>query len=129
MTTTSSIELKDMILATDIGTYGPDDVVPDHHLLDLTLDIAATRVLIPHDGMAHVFDYDPLLAEIKTLAATGHRDTQEWLMSQIVQLCAQYPDIERACVYLRKFPVNCGTGTLGVRLTMTQGDLVALRAS
>jgi hypothetical protein len=31
MTMTSSIELRDMILATDIGTYGPDDPVPDHH--------------------------------------------------------------------------------------------------
>jgi len=118
-----------MILATNIGTYGPDDLVPDHHLLDLTLDIAATRVLIPDDGMVHVFDYDPLIAQIKTLAATGHRDTQEWLMSQIVQLCAQYPDIEGACVYLRKFPVSDGTGTLGLRLTVTQGDLVAMRAA
>ena len=129
MAVTSSIELKDMILGTDIGTYGPDDIVPDHHLLDLMLDIAATRVLIPQDGMAHVFDYDPLIADIKTLAATGRRDTQEWLATQIVRLCAQYPEIEGACVHLRKFPVSEGSGTLGVRLTVTQGDLEALRAS
>ena len=91
MAVTSSIELKDMILTTDIGTYGPDDIVPDHHLLDLTLDIAATRMLITTDCMAHVFDYDPLIADIKTLAATGHHETQEWLVTQIVLLCAQCP--------------------------------------
>ncbi|MDB4213529.1 hypothetical protein N9741_01510 [Octadecabacter sp.] len=73
--------------------------------------------------------YDPLIADIKTLAATGRRDTQEWLATQIVRLCAQYPEIEGACVHLRKFPVSEGSGTLGVRLTVTQGDLEALRAS
>jgi dihydroneopterin aldolase len=129
MAVTSSIELKDMILATDIGTYGPDDIVPDHHLLDLTLDIAATRMLITTDCMAHVFDYDPLIADIKTLAATDHHETQEWLVTQIVLLCAQYPEIEGACVHLRKFPVGEGSGTLGIRLTLAQCDLVALRAS
>ncbi|MBT4234279.1 MAG: dihydroneopterin aldolase, partial [Marinovum sp.] len=59
----------------------------------------------------------------------GRRDTQEWLATQIVRLCAQYPEIEGACVHLRKFPVSEGSGTLGVRLTVTQGDLEGLRAS
>ena len=134
MTMTSSIELRDMILATDIGTYGPGDPVPDHHLLDLILNIAADRVMISQDGMAHVFDYDPLIAQIKGLAATGQRETQEWLMTQIVHLCAQYPDICGIEVYLRKFPVEAGadhngTGTLGVRLNVGHSDLTALRMS
>ncbi|MDG1408369.1 MAG: dihydroneopterin aldolase [Octadecabacter sp.] len=129
MTMTSSIELRDMILATDIGTYGPDDPVPDNHLLDLTLDVAADRVMILQDGMAHVFDYDPLIADIKGLAKTGHRETQEWLMTQIVQLCAKYPDIHGVDISLRKFPVDHGSGTLGVRLAVDHSDLTALRAS
>ena len=134
MTMTSSIELRDMILATDIGTYGPGDPVPDHHLLDLILNIAADRVMISQDGMAHVFDYDPLIAQIKGLAATGQRETQEWLMTQIVHLCAQYPDTRGIEVYLRKFPVEAGadhngTGTLGVRLNLGHSDLTALRMS
>ena len=129
MTITSSIELKDMVLVTDIGTYGPDDPVPDHHLLDLTLNIAPAQVLIPQDGMAHVFDYDPLIADIQVLAATGHRETQEWLITQIIKLCAQYTDIHGVDVYLRKFPVDQGTGTLGVRLGMGQSALAALRTN
>lgn len=134
MTMTSSIELRDMILATDIGIYGPDDPVPDHHLLDLILDVAADRVMISQDGMAHVFDYDPLIVQIKGLAATGQRETQEWLMTQIVHLCAQHPDIRGIEVYLRKFPVEAGadhngTGTLGVRLNVGHNDLTTLRMS
>jgi len=128
MTIHSSIELKDMILATDIGTYGPDDPVPDHHLLDLTLEIAPAQVLIPQDGMEHVFDYDPLVADITDLAKTGHRETQEWLMTQIVGLCAQYTDVRGVEVSVRKFPVNHGTGTLGVRLRLGDADLAAMRA-
>jgi dihydroneopterin aldolase len=127
MTISSTIELRDLILMTDIGTYGPDDLVPDHHLLDLTLDISPTQVLIPQDGMAHVFDYDPLIAELKTFAETGHRETQEWLMTQIGQLCARYADINGVEMYLRKYPVDPRGGTLGLRLVLGQNDLASLR--
>ncbi len=55
------VELRDLQLKTDIGTYGPEDTRPEVHLLDLTLGISVDRVVISHDGMAHVFDYDPLI--------------------------------------------------------------------
>ena len=127
MTATSTIELRDMILPTDIGTYGPNEPVPDHHLLDLTLSVAPARVLIPNDGMDHVFDYDPLIAAIQTLAKTGNRETQEWLITQIAQLCATFDDIQGVDICLRKFPVAHASGTLGVRLTLQRDDLTALR--
>ena len=127
MTLTSTIELRDMILQTDIGTYGPDNPMPDHHLLDLILSIAPTKVLIPSDGMVHVFDYDPLIVDIRTLAKTGHRETQEWLISQIAHLCATFDNIQGADIFLRKFPIHQESGTLGVRLTLQQDDLVKLR--
>ena len=127
MTLTSTIELRDMILQTDIGTYGPDNPMPDHHLLDLILSIAPTKILIPSDGMVHVFDYDPLIVDIRTLAKTGHRETQEWLISQIAHLCATFDNIQGADIFLRKFPIHQESGTLGVRLTLQQDDLVKLR--
>jgi dihydroneopterin aldolase len=92
--TTSRIELKDFHLATRIGTYAPSDTVPDYHALDLTLWINPDLVLIAQDGMAHVFDYDPLVVEIERLAADGLYDTQERLMTRIVQACAAYPAIQ-----------------------------------
>ena len=127
MTLTSTIELRDMILPTDIGTYGPDNPMPDHHLLDLILSIAPTKVLIPSDGMVHVFDYDPLIVDIRTLAKTGHRETQEWLISQIAHLCATFNNIQGADIFLRKSPIHQESGTLGVRLTLQQDDLAKLR--
>ena len=127
MTLTSTIELRDMILPTDIGTYGPDNPVPDHHLLDLTLSIAPSKVLIPSDDMVHVFDYDSLMVDIRILANTGHRETQEWLISQIAHLCATFDNIQGAKIFLRKFPVHQESGTLGVRLTLRQDDLAKLR--
>ena len=65
----SLVELKDLRVAADIGTYGPDDVVPDSHLLDLTLTIATELVLIAQDDMALVFDYDPLIHQIDSLGS------------------------------------------------------------
>ena len=91
--TSSCIELQDLRLSTRIGTYGPGDTVPEYHALDLKLWIDPDWVLIPEDGMAHVFDYDPLVAEIERLAADGHYETQERLMTRIVQACATRPVI------------------------------------
>ena len=125
--TASRIELKDFHLATRIGTYAPGDTVPDYHALDLTLWIDPHLVLIAQDGMAHVFDYDPLVIEIERLAADGLYATQVRLMTRIVQACAPYPVIEALEIALRKFPVRAGSGSLGVRLWVDRAQLLRIR--
>ena len=125
--TTAVIELRDLHLNTDIGTYGPNDTRPDFHILDLTLGIAVDRVLIAEDGMAHVFDYDPLIVEIDRLAADGHYETQERLMTRIASACAAYPDIQHIEICLKKSPVRSGNGSLGVRLKLDAQATQALR--
>jgi dihydroneopterin aldolase len=125
--TASRIELKDFHLATRIGTYAPSDTVPDYHALDLTLWIDSDLVLIAQDDMAHVFDYDPLVVEIERLAADGQYETQERLMTRIVQACATYPVIEALEIGLRKFPVRTGSGSLGVRLAVDGAQLQRMR--
>ena len=125
--TTSRIELKDFHLATRIGTYAHGDTVPEYHALDLTLWIHSDLVLIHQDGMAHVFDYDPLVIEIERLAADGLYETQERLMTRIVQACAAYPTIEALDIGLRKFPVRAGSGSLGVRLAVDGAKLQGMR--
>jgi dihydroneopterin aldolase len=112
------VELRDLQLKTDIGTYGPNDTRPDVHLLDLTLGISVNQVVISQDGMAHVFDYDPLMTEIDRLAGDGHYETQERLMTRIASACAAHPAIQRIEICLKKSPVRSGSGSLGVRLTL-----------
>lgn len=119
-TSSAVVELRDLRLKTDIGTYGPDDTRPDVHLLDLTLAISVNQVVISQDGMAHVFDYDPLIAEIDRLAADGHYETQERLITRIAIACAAYPAIQRIEICLKKSPVRSGSGSLGVRLTLDE---------
>ena len=125
--TTSRIELKDFHLATRIGTYAPGDAVPEYHALDLTLWINPDLVLIAQDGMANVFDYDPLVIEIERLAADGLYETQERLMTRIVQACAAYLAIKALEMALRKFPVRAGSGSLGVRLLVDGAQLQRIR--
>lgn len=127
MNLSSTIELRDLRIETDIGTYGPDDTVPDHHWLDLTLEIRPERVLIDTDGMDRVFDYDPLVVEIDRLAADGHYETQERLMTRIVQACAACPDVIGLEIGLRKTPVRQGSGSLGVRLRLDAAALAPWR--
>ena len=127
MPSQSFIELKDLQIAVRIGTYGPDDVVPDAHILDLTLAISSHLVMIPRDEMALVFDYDPLIRRIDTLARAHHYETQERLLTCIVEACAYYPQIEALDICLRKRPVLSGHGTLGVRLTVDNQTMSAVR--
>ncbi len=128
MPTNARIELRDFALNTQIGTYLPGDTVPDRHVLDLTLWIAPDLVLIDQDGMAHVFDYDPLVAEIEALAQDGLYATQERLMTRIAQACARHPAVQALDIALRKAPVRPTGGTLGVRLALDAQQLKALRA-
>ncbi len=121
------IELRDLQLKTDIGTYGPNDTRPDVHLLDLTLYIEVNQVVISRDGMAYVFDYDPLIIEIDRLAVEGHYETQERLITRIASACAAHPAIQRMEISLKKSPVRLGSGSLGVRLTLDEIATDALR--
>ena len=123
------IELRDLHLKTDIGTYGPHDTRPDVHLLDLTLGVDVNQVLIARDGMAFVFDYDPLIVEIDNLAAEGHYETQERLMTRIASACAAYPAVKWMEISLKKAPVRLGSGSLGVRLTLDEAATGELRPS
>jgi dihydroneopterin aldolase len=129
MISNASIELKDLRLRTHIGTYQPSDTVPDAHLLDLTLWIDASLVLIKEDGMAYVFDYDPLVLEIDRLAGDCHYETQERLISRIAQACTAYSEIVSMEIGLRKSPVHNGSGSLGVKLHLDATALNQLRAS
>ncbi|MBX9849956.1 MAG: dihydroneopterin aldolase [Rhodocyclaceae bacterium] len=112
------VELFDLKLQTQIGTYGPNDVRPESHSLDLILGIDASQVLIQEDSMRHVFDYDPLVLEIEKLAADGHYETQERLMTRIAQACVTYPEVKTINIKLSKTPVRNGSGALGVRLLL-----------
>ena len=121
------IELRDLRLTTQIGTYGPNDTKPDVHILDLILGIDANQVLIARDGMERVFDYDPLISEIDRLAGDGHYETQERLMTRIAHACAAYAEIKTIEVYLKKAPVRQGNGSLGVRLLLNETATDSLR--
>jgi len=127
MSCTASIELRGLSLKTQIGTYQDGDIIPDEHLLDLTLWIDSNLVLITKDDMRHVFDYDPLVLEIERLAIDGHYETQERLMTRIVQACAAYPQIQSLEISLKKSPVRNNSGSLGVRLRVGKEDLSNMR--
>jgi len=125
----ASIELRDLKLQTQIGTYGPGAIIPKQHLLDLTLWIDAKLVLVSEDVMKNVFDYDPLIIEIDRLAGDCHYETQERLITRIVRACARYSEIKALDIGLRKLPVRAGSGSLGVRLSVDSETLNSLRTA
>ena len=129
MASTACIELKDLRLNTQIGTYAPGATIPDQHLLNLTLWISTKLILISEDLMDQVFDYDPLVLEIDRLAADGHYETQERLVTRIVEACARYPEIESLEISLRKTPVRESSGVLGIKLYLDVSSLTSLRTT
>ena len=129
MTSTACIELKDLRLHTQIGTYAPGATIPDEHLLNLTLWISTQLILISEDLMTQVFDYDPLVLEIDRLAADGHYETQERLVTRIVEACARYSEIESLEISLRKTPVRESSGVLGIKLYLNESSLASMRTA
>jgi dihydroneopterin aldolase len=129
MTSTACIELKDLRLNIQIGTYAPGNTIPDQHLLNLTLWIDPKLILISEDLMDRVFDYDPLVLEIDRLAADGHYETQERLTTRIVEACAHYLEIESLEISLRKTPVRESSGVLGIKLYVDQSSLASMRTT
>jgi len=127
MKSNACIELKDLRLQTQIGSYGPNATVPKEHLLDLTLYIDSKLVFIAEDLMENVFDYDPLVLEIIQIAGDDHYETQERLMTRIIQICSKYPEIQSLEISLRKSPVFANSGSLGVRLSIDQNTLADIR--
>ena len=131
VTLLSTIELVDLPLKAQIGIFSADDTDPYEHRLDLTLAVNPKLVLVKKDGMSHVFDYDPLLEEIHRISQARHYETQEMLASLIVRCCATFEQIHRVEIHLKKFrPDGSGStasGTIGVRLSVSGDDLMALR--
>ncbi len=129
MTIKACIELRDLELNTYIGTYKPEDVVPNEHILDLTLWIHPSLALISQDSMNQVFDYDPLVTEIQGIASETHYETQERLMTRMVHACTKLPEIKSLEICLRKSPVGNNSGSLGVRIRIDEASLSEMRLS
>ena len=123
----STIELLDFELDVVIGTHKDDEIVPDKHILDLTLTIEASLVIIERDKMDDVFDYDPLIKGINTLTKEAHYETQERLITLIAKECSTYDEIKELNLFLRKSPVSSSSGKLGVRLILDEKDLNKVR--
>lgn len=117
------VELKNLELQTQIGTYAVNAVVPKKHLLDLTLWINSKWILISEDQMDLVFDYDPLISIIQHLAQECHYETQERLVTRIIESCAKFPVIESMEIGLRKMPVASNSGELGIRVSVDKTTL------
>jgi dihydroneopterin aldolase len=124
----STIELSGLELPVSLGTYGPDDVVPEAHLLDCVFEIEPSLVLIDTDTMARVFDYDPLVASIVALARERHYETQEHLITRIMMVCAYIDEIKAVELMICKTPVLRSGGQLGVRLAMSREELDNLKS-
>ena len=112
----ANIELLNLVLNIQIGSYTKSDVVPDKHILDILLSINPELVLINDDKMDRVFDYDPLIRAIQRMAAEMHYETQERFITRIVDICAKEEEIMDVEIFLRKSPVCGSSGELGVRL-------------
>ena len=125
----AQVELTNLDLNIEIGTYTDSDVVPDRHTIDLTLEIEPSLVLIDKDQMDRVFDYDPLISKIQNLTGGRRYETQERFITLVVEECAKFREIESVQILLRKSPVSRSSGELGVRLRINEPDLKKLRTN
>ena len=126
MTKHPQIHLDNLTLPCRIGTYGPNDIVPDAHVLDMTLYIDKSLVVVDRDHMECVFDYDPLIKIILEIAVAQHYETQEYLVSRIFDSYFSYNEIHGVMLFLRKSPVQAD-GSLGIQVQMEREEFFTLK--
>lgn len=131
MSLISTIEFESLSLQTQIGTFADGQTDPYSHSLDLMIVVDSSLVLIDEDDMQRVFDYDPLLEQIHTLAQERVYETQEMLLTRILACCSAYAAIQGVELCLKKTRQDPGQGashaTIGVRLLVSGQELDALR--
>lgn len=100
---------------------------PERNLLDMTLRLDPSLVLVPEDAMERVFDYDPVVAELRRIAAAEVYVTHERMLTLMAEALAADPRIEAAELFLRKRLDPGRAGDLGVRLSLDAEALARLR--
>lgn len=132
MSLRGTVELSDVPVKAQIGTFASGEQDPYEHQLDLTLVVDPALVLVEQDGMQHVFDYDQLLEQIHAVSQNKRYETQEILASHIVRCCARFEQIQGVEICLKKLRPNGSGGSvcgkIGVRVIVTGEDLAALRS-
>ena len=123
----STVELYDLKLEVEIGNPAEEEITPEKHALDLTLSIDPSLVIIEEDIMSQVFDYDPIIKAIENISRKAHYQTQERLLTLIIELCAKYKEIKKLELFLYKSPVNSFGGKLGIRITLDEKELNKFR--
>ncbi|MEO1689092.1 MAG: dihydroneopterin aldolase [Pseudomonadota bacterium] len=129
-TTIELIDLQvDLMPGPNGGRSAPGEAGPQRNLLDMTLRIDPSMVLIPDDSMDRVFDYDPVVAELRRIAAAEIYQTHERMLTLMAEALAVWPQIGSAMLFLRKPADPDRGGALGLRLTLDAPALAALRAA
>ena len=122
----SYIELKNLPLDAKIGEQDHENTQYRHYL-DLKFSIETGYVLLKSDHMQKVYDYDPLVANIKKLASSVNFQTQEYLTNCILNLCLEEKKIMDLEIFLYKKSATGSLGSLGVRLLISSTEMSSLR--
>lgn len=110
-----------------IGEYLSDGAYRHRHFLDLECEVEQQLVTIENDSMDVVFDYDPLIRSIKNISDGKRYNTQEKLVTLLLEACAEYPEISAVRLFLSKSPTLNGSGALGIEAVLDQCDLNCFR--
>jgi dihydroneopterin aldolase len=123
MDPSTTVEIHNIRLDFQLGVSNTIDNAPYTHLLDLVINVSPQYVLINTDVMDQVFDYDPLLDAIRALTTGKRFETQEFIVTYIISICAAFDQIQALEIFLRKKAELLETTSLGVRVKIGRTEL------
>jgi dihydroneopterin aldolase len=126
MDPSSTVEIHNFRLDFQLGESDKIDNEPYTHLLDLVLTVSPQYILIDTDTMDQVSDYDPLLNAIRALTTGNRFETQEFVVTCIIAICAAFEKIQALEIFLRKKSELLETTSLGVRVSMNRATINGL---
>jgi 7,8-dihydroneopterin aldolase/epimerase/oxygenase len=109
------ILVRDLVLECSIGAY-PEERIKTQRVR-FNLDLRVRRPVPPlNDELENVLSYDKIIAEIRSIVATGHINLVETLAEQICDICLADRRVARASVMVEKLDIEPAAAGVGVEI-------------
>lgn len=110
--------VHDLVLDVEIGVYTNEKGVTQRVRFSVDVDVKPPSLAI-EDKIERVFDYDVIIAAIKSIVSSGHIHLAETLAEEVAKRCLAHPGATRVRVKIEKLDKE--PGAVGVEIVRPRG--------
>jgi dihydroneopterin aldolase len=110
--------VHDLVLDVEIGVYTQEKGVTQRVRFSVDVDVEPASGPI-EDDIGNAFDYDTIIAGVKSIIARGHINLVETLAEDVARHCLAHPRAAKVKVMIEKLDKE--PGAVGVEIVRDKG--------